>query len=106
MTASIRVDARSPNRLRPALDVLWQELGEIFRRALLRRHYFEAKLVRPFAHCRAFERMVHGGVELADGGVGRTFGQEERVPHARLDSRYALLTRGRDLRNDRDAMRR
>src|SRR5258705_10784731 len=49
---SIRADPRRPNRLCPALDILGQELGKIFRRTLLRRNDFQPQLFQAPAQNR------------------------------------------------------
>src|SRR5262249_37555710 len=45
-TPSIRADPGLLDRLGPALDLLGQELGEVFRRAALGRHDLEAELLQ------------------------------------------------------------
>src|SRR5260370_37252997 len=47
--SSVRADAARLNRLWPALDLLRQIFGEIFRRAVLGRYDFEADLFQSFA---------------------------------------------------------
>src|SRR5262249_16035987 len=102
--ASIRADAGLPDRLGPALDLLGQELGEIFGRAALGRHDLEAELLQPLAHRGIVEGVAHRLVELAHDRLGRALGQEERVPDRGLDAGQALLAGGGEVGDDRYAL--
>src|SRR5262249_44935397 len=64
-TISIGADAGGVDRLRPALDLGRQIVGEIFGRAALGRHDFEAELLEPLADGGVVEGVAHGLVELA-----------------------------------------
>src|SRR5262249_41914247 len=82
---SIRADAGRVHRLRPALDLLRQELGEVFGRAPLGRRDLEAELLQAPADRGVVQRVAHRLVELAHDRLGRALGQEECVPYARLN---------------------
>src|SRR5262245_32536552 len=101
---SFHADAGGLDDLAPALDLLRQVLGEVFGRALLRRHDLEAELFQLLADGRVLDHLVHRLVELAHDRLRRPLGQEEAVPDRGLDAGEALLAAGRELRDDRHAL--
>ena len=76
-------------------------MGEVFRRAPLRRHDFEPEFLEPRANGGVVERLAHRLVELAHDRLGRAFRKEKRVPDACLDAGQTLLAGRGDLGNDR-----
>src|SRR5262249_53894097 len=101
LRSSVRADAGFADRLRPALHFLRQILGEILGAAALGRHDLEAELLQLLADAWIVERVAHRLVHLRDDRRRRSLREEERVPHAGLDAGHALLTGGRELRDDR-----
>src|SRR5712691_4886829 len=101
---SIHADAGGFDDLAPALDLLGQVLGEVFGRALLRRHDLEAELFQLLADSRILDHVVDRLVELAHDRIRRSVRQEEGVPDRGFDPCQPLLAGGRQLRNDRHAL--
>src|SRR5438876_8342892 len=54
---SLRADTGRADRLRPALNLHRQKLGEVLRRAPLRRHDFEPEFLEPRANGGIVERL-------------------------------------------------
>src|SRR5882672_902949 len=98
---SIGDDACSLDHLAPALDVLRQILGQIFRRALVRRQDFEPELFQALADVGVVDGVAHRLVELAHDRIRCALRQEESVPDGRLDAWQALLAGGPEVGDDR-----
>src|SRR5262245_25881453 len=70
---SIRADAGLADGLGPALDLLRQELGEIFGAAAFGRNDLEAELLEALADRRIVEHIAQRLVELAHDRLRRSF---------------------------------
>src|SRR5215470_5076368 len=88
--ASIKADSGCFDDLAPAFDLLRQELGEIFGRALVGRQNLETEILQAFARGWIIERVTHGFVELTHDWIGRALRQKEGIPHRGLNARKTL----------------
>src|SRR5262245_63805524 len=83
---SIHADAGRLDHLTPAINLLREILGEIFRAAALGRHDLQAELLQALALALIVQHVAHHLVELAHDRLGCSLGKEEGVPHAGFDA--------------------
>src|SRR4051812_35581505 len=101
---SVERDAAGLDRPGPALDLGFDETGEVVRRAAILGRDHDADALVALDHRRGVDGVARRLGELVDGRLRRALGKREAAPGAAVETFDAELVRGRDVLQSRAAL--